>query len=42
VATGSGRVDSELPDEDKPATSGKAITVRAHTGSGEIRIFRAA
>lgn len=42
VATGSGRVDSELPVEEKPATSGKAITIRAKTGSGDIRLFRAA
>ena len=42
VATGAGRVDSELPVEEKPATSGKTITVRAQTGSGDIRLFRAA
>jgi DUF4097 and DUF4098 domain-containing protein YvlB len=41
VATGSGRVDSELPVEEKPATSGNAITIRAQTGSGDIRLFRA-
>jgi hypothetical protein len=41
LTTGSGRVDSELPVEDKPASSGKAITIRARTGSGDIRLFRA-
>lgn len=42
VATGSGRVESELVVEQKPAASGEAIAVRAHTGSGDIRLFRAA
>ena len=42
VTTGSGRVDSELPVEDAPAASGSAITVRARTGSGDVRLFRAA
>ncbi len=44
VTTGSGRVDSELPVVSVPATFGDAdpITVRARTGSGNVRLFRAA
>jgi DUF4097 and DUF4098 domain-containing protein YvlB len=42
VITGSGRVESELPVQEKPATAGRAITIRAKTGSGDIRLFRAA
>jgi|GEM_PF-2513947 hypothetical protein len=42
VTTGSGRVNSELPVEDAPTTKGKPITVRARTGSGDVRLFRAA
>jgi Putative adhesin len=42
VTTGSGRVVSELPIDDAPATSDRAITVRARTGSGNVRLFRAA
>ncbi|HEY7893094.1 MAG TPA: hypothetical protein VIC05_12875 [Solirubrobacteraceae bacterium] len=41
VVTGSGRVDSELPIEEKPETSGKTITIRAKTGSGHIQLYRA-
>ena len=41
VTTGSGRVDSELP-VDKVATAATRITVRARTGSGDVRLFRAA
>jgi hypothetical protein len=40
VTSGSGRVHSELPIEDQAASS-KAITIRARTGSGDIRLFRA-
>lgn len=40
VTSGSGRVRSELPIEDAPR-SGTSITVRARTGSGDIRLFRA-
>ena len=40
VTSGSGRVRSDLPIEDAPR-SGKSITVRARTGSGDIRLFRA-
>jgi hypothetical protein len=42
VTTGSGRVNSELPIEDAPTTKLSPITVRARTGSGNVRLFRAA
>jgi hypothetical protein len=42
VTTGSGRVNSELPVEDAPTAGGTPITLRARTGSGDIRVFRAA
>jgi hypothetical protein len=42
VTTGSGRVSSELPVEDAPTTKHNPITVRARTGSGDVRLFRAA
>jgi hypothetical protein len=42
VTAGSGRVSSELPIESGPSGAGRPITVRARTGSGEIRLFRAA
>lgn len=42
VTTGSGRVDSELPVEDAPRTKATPIVVRARTGSGDVRLFRAA
>lgn len=41
VTSGSGRVHSELPIEDRQTDSSKAITIRARTGSGDIRLFRA-
>jgi hypothetical protein len=42
VITGGGRLDSELPVEDAPpASTGRAIMIRARTGSGDVRIFRA-
>jgi hypothetical protein len=41
VTTGSGRVQSELPI-DRSASGGKPITVKARTGSGDVRLFRAA
>jgi hypothetical protein len=42
ATTGSGRVHSDLPIDDRPklATS-RTITVRALTGSGDIELFRA-
>jgi hypothetical protein len=42
VHTGSGQVRSELPVEESPKSSSGAITVRARTGSGDVRLFRAA
>ena len=42
VQTGSGQVKSELPIEDQPRTTKGVITVRARTGSGDVRLFRAA
>jgi DUF4097 and DUF4098 domain-containing protein YvlB len=42
VTTGSGRVASDLPIENAPSTTGTPITIRARTGSGEVRLFRAA
>lgn len=42
LQTGSGRVSSELPIEDHPNSDKGAITVRARTGSGDVRLFRAA
>lgn len=41
VTAGSGRVASELPIDAQPAAGGRPITVRARTGSGDIRLFRA-
>jgi hypothetical protein len=40
--TGSGRVTSDLPIEPTPTSDGRPITIRARTGSGDIRLFRAA
>lgn len=42
VHTGSGRVDTELPIESSPTPSNTPIRVRARTGSGNVRLFRAA
>lgn len=42
VHTGSGRVTSDLPIEDAPREADKKITVRARTGSGDVRLFRVA
>ena len=42
VHTGSGQVRSELPIEDAPKSAAGAIRVRARTGSGDVRLFRAA
>ncbi|MGN6610058.1 MAG: DUF4097 family beta strand repeat-containing protein [Jatrophihabitans sp.] len=41
LSSGSGDVRSELPIESTPST-GRAITLRARTGSGRVRLFRAA
>lgn len=42
VHTGSGQVRSDLPIEDAPREAKSKITVRARTGSGDVRLFRAA
>jgi len=42
ATTGFGQVDTALPIEDRQSSHGPAIKVRARTGSGNIRIFRAA
>jgi hypothetical protein len=42
VTTGSGRVKSDLPVDDAPRGKGKPITVRARTGSGDVRLVRTA
>ena len=42
VHTGSGRVHSDLPIEDTPREATSKITVKARTGSGDVRLFRAA
>ena len=42
VTTGSGGVTTDLPIEDGPRRESPVITVRARTGSGNIRLFRAA
>jgi hypothetical protein len=42
VVTGAGQLRSELPVEDSPpADTARAITIKARTGSGDVRIFRA-
>lgn len=41
LLTGSGRVDSELPIDGIPTTKGEPLSIRARTGSGDIRLFRA-
>jgi hypothetical protein len=42
VQTGSGRVESELPIEDRPQARSATIRLRARTGHGNVRLFRAA
>ena len=42
VHTGSGQVTSDLPIEDAPREAQSKITVKARTGSGDVRLFRAA
>jgi len=42
VVTGAGQLRSDLPVEDNPpANPARAITIKARTGSGDVRIFRA-
>jgi hypothetical protein len=42
VTTGSGQVRSDLPIEEAPNASAQAIQISARTGSGDVRLFRAA
>jgi Putative adhesin len=42
VHTGSGQTRSELPIEDQPNSATDSISLRARTGSGDVRLFRAA
>jgi hypothetical protein len=42
LTTGSGRVESELPVESKATAPGRPLSVRIRTGSGDIRLVRAA
>lgn len=42
VTSGSGQVHSDLPIEQAPMPGGHPITVRARTGSGDVRLLRAA
>jgi hypothetical protein len=42
IKTGSGRLTSELPVDDDRTGDGPTIAVRARTGSGDVRLFRAA
>ena len=42
VQTGKGEVVSDLPIEEQRTGSGRSITVRARTGRGDVRVFRAA
>lgn len=41
VTTGAGRLHSDLPVEDAAPATGQPITIRARTGSGDVRLFRA-
>jgi hypothetical protein len=42
VTTGSGEVLSELSIDDAPRDKARAISVRARTGSGDVKLIRAA
>jgi hypothetical protein len=42
VHSGSGQVRSDLPIEDAPKSGSEVIRLRARTGSGDVRVFRAA
>lgn len=42
VTTGSGRVESEMPVEARSTSDGHPVRVRIRTGSGDIRLVRAA
>jgi hypothetical protein len=38
---GSGQIQSELPIDDRPVSDARPINLRARTGSGNVRLFRA-
>ena len=42
LTTGSGHLRTDLPVESEPRSAQGAITVRARTGNGDVRLFRAA
>ncbi|WP_375478235.1 DUF4097 domain-containing protein [uncultured Jatrophihabitans sp.] len=42
VHTGLGAVHSELPIEDAPTAANRTISIRARTGNGDVRLYRAA
>jgi Putative adhesin len=42
LTTGAGQVDSQLPITERSSGSGRAVTIRARTGSGDVHLFRAA
>ena len=42
VLTGSGKVRSDLPVDDSPRAGSPRLAIRARTGSGDVRLFRAA
>jgi DUF4097 and DUF4098 domain-containing protein YvlB len=42
LKTGSGKVRSDLPIADAPAEGSTSIMIKARTGSGDVRLFRAA
>ena len=42
LTSGSGQIDPQLPVSQTPARGARAITIRARTGSGDVRLFRAA
>jgi hypothetical protein len=42
VVTGSGQLRTDMPVEQSRAGDGRAVTIRARTGSGDVTINRAA
>jgi hypothetical protein len=42
LTTAGGQVDSQLPVSARSTGTGRAITIRARTGSGDVHLFRAA
>jgi hypothetical protein len=41
VVTGSGKVRSDLPVDERPRAGSPKIAIRARTGSGDVRLYRA-